>query len=255
MEQMVGSPACIPQITLEEILPVYAALGLRKFEVFSSWCKSAVDISRPPETYLALARAHGFRFTSMHLPPINNDLAASLESAVSHARFAKALGAEIVLYKANSRENYIRGAKPFLDAIEGAGITPVLQNHKGSPITTLADFREVISGIADPRMKTLLEVGHFQRAGVDWREGYDLLGESIALVHVNDIDAAGESVPFGTGLVDFAGLFERLAEDGYRGDVVVELELSTRDKDIQRTIDYLAKALEWLGSLCTGTAA
>ena len=34
------------------------------------------------------------------------------------ARYAAALGASVVIYKADSRENYIRGAGPFLDALQ-----------------------------------------------------------------------------------------------------------------------------------------
>ena len=87
---------------------------------------------------------------------------------------------------------------------------------------------------------------HFARAGIHWRDGYDLLGESIALVHINEIDGAGQSVPFGTGKVDFAGLFRYLADKGYDGEVVVELELATRDTDVERTVVELKNALAHL---------
>jgi len=247
-DQLVASPACIPQWTLEQLLPAYAKLGFQKFEAFCTWCRSALDITQPPEAYLDLARPNSMRFTSMHLPPVTDDLEHSLEAAVATAAFAQAIGAGIVIYKADSRESYIRGARPFLDALQARGIdvTPVLQNHKGTPITTLDDFRHVIEGISDPRMKTLLEVGHFQRAGVHWRDGYALLGDSIALVHINEIDDQGRSVPFGSGRVDFAGLFERLSADGYSGDIVVELELETRQQDPQRTLDELENALAFV---------
>jgi sugar phosphate isomerase/epimerase len=246
--QLVASPACIPQWTLQELLPAYAKLGFSKFEAFCTWCKSALDIAQPAESYLSLARHNATRFTSMHLPPITNDRDASLASAIATARYAASLGADVVLYKADSRENYIGGAAPFLDALarERIEVTPVLQNHRGTPITTLDDFRAVIEGIADPRMMTLLEVGHFARVGVDWRTGYDLLGQSIALVHINDIDGAGQSVPFGKGSVDFKGLFAHLSEQGYAGNIVVELELDTRQTDPQRTLRELRNSLAHL---------
>ena len=251
MQQLVASPACLPQWPLEQILTAYRPLGFKKFEAFCTWCKSALDIQQPPADYLRLAEAQGFRFTSMHLPAITHDFDASLAAAIATARYAASLGASVVIYKADSRENYIRAAGPFLDALqsEGVAVTPVLQNHKGSPITTLDDFRAVIEGVNDPRMKTLLEVGHFQRAGVAWRDGYDLLGDSIALVHINDINAASESVPFGAGLVDFPGLFQHLSDAGYAGDMVVELELPTRNDDPDRTLGYLGEALQYLRSL------
>lgn len=251
-DQLVSSPACIPQLPLDEVLPIYAGLGFRKFEAFTSWCQSHLDPGKPAADYKAAAAQHGMAYTSLHLPPITDDFDRSLAAAVAAARFAAELGARVVLYKANSRENYIRGAKPFLDAIEreGVAVTPVLQNHKGTPITTPDDFLAVIRGIDDPRMKTLLEVGHFQRVGVSWREGAELLGDSVALVHINDIDETGQSVPFGTGRVDFPGLFDHLAATGYRGEIVVELELTTRDKDVPRTVHYLGEALAYLREHC-----
>lgn len=243
--QLVCSPACIPQWTLEQILPAYAALGFTKFEAFCTWCQSALDIQKPCADVLKLAKVHGMSFTSMHLPPITNDTNTTIDAAIATARYAESIGATVVLFKADSQASYIRGAKPFLDRLESEqiAVTPVLQNHRGTPITTLEDFSQVIKGVNDPRMKTLLEVGHFQRVGVGWKQGYDLLGESIALVHINDIDDAGQSVPFGTGKVDFSGLFTHLAAQGYEGNIVVELELSTRNTDAQRTLDELGKAL------------
>ncbi len=250
MERFVGSPACIPQMTLEEIFAAYAPLGFRKFEAFTSWCRSHLDIETEARTYRELAASHGIRFTSMHLPPISNDQEVSLRQAVKAARFAQELGVSVVLFKATTREHYIQTAVPFLDALDDAGIhlTPVLQNHAGTAISSLEDFREVITGIGDPRMKTLLEVGHFQRVGVHWRDGFNLLGESIALVHINEIQGT-QSVPYGTGTVDFPGLFAHLRETGYTGDIVVELELDTRDQDATRTLHHLAEALDYLKEL------
>ncbi len=248
IDQLVSSPACIPQWALDEILSAYAQLGFRKFEAFCTWCTSALDIHQPVQQYLALARKHEMAFTSMHLPPITDDFDNSLEHAVATARYAQAIGAGVVLYKAQSRELYVRGAKPLLDRLEAQQINviPVLQNHKGTPITTLDDFKQVIDAIADPRMKTLLEVGHFQRVGVSWQQGMDLLDQSIALVHINEIDDDGQSVPFGQGRVDFQGLFAALSDRNYTGEIVVELELDTRKTDAQRTINELANALTYL---------
>ena len=249
MDRLVSSPACIPQWQLDDVLTAYAEMGFRQFEAFSSWCKSALDPAADPKSYLSQAREYGISITSFHLPPINGkDYEATFKRAVAASRFAQELGAEAVLFKADTRETYIRAGRPYLDAIDAQNIrvTPVLQNHKGQAISTLDDFREVIEGINDLRMKTLLEVGHFHRVGVKWREGYDLLKGSIALVHINEINAAGQSVPYGTGEVDFTGLFSRLAKDEYGGKIVVELELATRDQDPQRTIQCLKDGINHL---------
>ncbi len=248
IDRLVSSPACIPQWELAPLLEAYRRLGFSRFEAFTHWCQSHMDWRRPAQQYLDVARPLGMAYTSLHLPVVKKDAPdATLADAVAAARFAAALGAGVVLFKAEDRPTYIDAGRRFLDAIDDAGIavTPVLQNHKGTPITTLDDFGEVIDGIGDRRMKALLEVGHFARIGVDWRQGYDLLGPSIALVHVNDI-RDGQSVPYGTGEVDFAGLLRQLRRDAYAGHIVVELELDTRQTDPDRTLRELAAAIEHL---------
>ncbi len=245
LEQIAVSPCSNPDMGLDDVLAAYSALGFRKFEVFTGWAKSAFDIDADPQGYLDKGRAHGMRFTSFHLPPVSDEADESLARAVKAARFAQAIGASVVLFKATSRANYIQAAGPFLDATAELAVTPVLQNHAGTPISTPADFREVIDGIADPRMKTLLEVGYFHSVGVSWREGCELLGDSIALVHVKD-QVGGQSVPFGTGEIDLPWLFAHMASAGYEGDFVVEMEVADREN----TLEYLGGALEYLKRNC-----
>jgi sugar phosphate isomerase/epimerase len=245
MENLVISPCSNPELSLEEALAAYSRLGFLKFEVFTTWVRSAFDIDSGPARYLEAADYYGMRYTSFHLPPIDDDLDASLARAIQAARFAKMVGAGIVIYKATSRANYVRAAQPLLDATEGLSITPVLQNHAGSPISTLEDYREVIDGIGDPRMRSLLEVGHFHSAGVSWREGYELLGDSIALVHIKD-QVGAQSVPFGEGEIDLLGLFQHMRSVGYTGDYVVEMEV----EDLENTLQYLEEALTYLRIKC-----
>ena len=247
-EQFVGSPACLPRMGLEEILPAYARLGFRKFEAFSSWCASHLDMDGDPAGYRERAARHGIRFTSLHLPPVGED--GDVTRALRAARFGEALGASVVLFKAATRETYIRSAKPFLDGLEAQGIrvTPVLQNHAGTAISSREDFREVLDGIDDPRMQCLLEVGHFQRVGVPWQEGAELLAGRIALVHINDV-IGRQSVPYGTGEVDFPGLFAHLRGIGYGGDIVIELELESRETDPEHTLRMLTEALRYIDDI------
>jgi len=244
IDRLVASPCCNPELTLELALAAYSQLGFKKFEAFTAWVKSALDIDGDPQVYLRAAQRYGVQFVSFHLPEVANDL-AGLDEAIRGARLAKALGANIVLFKAASRPSYIKAAKPFLEAIEGLGLTPVLQNHVGAPISSLDDFRQVIEGINDPRMKTLLEVGQFHSVGVSWREGCELLGESVALVHIKD-QIGPQSVPFGTGEIDLPGLFRHLRSVGYTGDFVVEMEV----EDPENTLKYLGEAIEYLQTHC-----
>ena len=246
LNNIVISPCCTPKLSLDEVLAVYSEIGFKKYEAFTSWA-APFDFNADPQFYAGKLKQYGMTVTSMHLPPVKDEFDATLNDAIKAAKFAAALGVEVVLFKASSRENYIKGAKPFLDAIEGLGLTPVLQNHSGSAISTLEDFKAVIEGINDPRMKTLLEVGHFHSVGVLWKEGYELLGDSIALIHIKD-QIGKQSVPFDTGEVDLKGLFEHMKSVGYTGNYVVEMEV----EDSENTLTYLKDALSYLEKINIG---
>lgn len=243
LKRMVASPACAPQMDLDEVLAAYAKLGFRKFEVFTSWAAAAFDLDRDPGFYRDKLAGYGIKAVSFHLPPIDDDMEAGIARAVRAAHFAEAVGARVVLYKATSRSLYIKAAPAFLDGIEGLNVIPVVQNHYGTPVSTLEDVKEVHEGIDDDRMKGLLEVGHFHAAGVHWLDGAEYLGDCITLVHIKD-QVGRQSVPYGTGEVDLPGLFAYLHDRGYGGDYVVEMEVEDRE----RTMDYLDDALDYLAA-------
>ena len=247
-DRLVSSPVYFPYWPLEKVLAACRDLRFSKFEGFSEWPACKLDWRSDPAIPRRLAESMGLKFTSFHLPAIREDEEAGLENALIAARYASGLGAKIVLFKAASRDIFARTTTRFLDALDRAnlGVTPVLQNHRGSAISTLDDYKEVLASVGgDPRLKALLEVGHFQRVGVSWQAGWDYLGDRIALIHVNEI-RAGESVLFGTGEIDFRGLVERVKTSGYRGDIVVELELASRESNPQETIDGVRQAMALL---------
>lgn len=244
MMQVAVSPCSNPELELEPVLDAYSGMGYRRFEAFTGWVKSAFDYRGEPAYYRERLERRGMALSSLHLPPIAEDSDAAVAEAMRAAEFAAAAGAPVVLFKARSRELYIRTAGRFLDATAHLPIVPVLQNHANSPISSLADYEEVIRGIDDDRMRTLLEVGHFHAVGVSWREGYELLGDSIALVHIKD-QVGAQSVAFGAGEIDLSGLFARLKADRYAGDVVVEMEVADREN----TLTYLQGAYDYVHRL------
>ena len=189
MERLVATPCSAPKWTLEEVLSAHAELGFTKYEAFIGWVKSALDLSADPAGYVELAGRYGMRFLSMHMPPVGDDVDASLAAAIEAAEFAAALGAEVVLFKATSRANYIAAGPGFLDALDDLRMTAVIQNHCGSPLHGVEDVLEVLEGVGDERLGALLEVGHFHQAGVPWDEAYAELQGRVALVHVKDIAA------------------------------------------------------------------
>lgn len=246
MEQVAVSPCSNPEMGLDDVLGTYSSLGYTNFEVFTSWVNSAFDYHSDIQSYLAKGQQFAMVFTSLHLPPITADRQIeALQEAIAAAQFAEAIGAEIVLYKATDRRTYITAAPAFLDAIEGLSVVPVIQNHYGTALSTLDDVKKVLKGIDDPRMRALLEVGHFHSAGVDWREAAEYLGDAVALVHIKD-QTGRQSVPFGQGEIDLHGLFQYMDNRGYEGRYVIEMEV--RDKE--NTLAYLADARKYVLAYC-----
>lgn len=249
--RLVASPCCLPGLSRAELFPVYRNLGFGKYEAFADWAQARHDWTGESRKDRAEADEHGLAITSFHLPAITDDVEASFQRALTAARYASGLGAQIVLLKARRKELFSQVGTRFLDAVEkeGWGFTTVLQNHKGSAITTIEDYREVFAALHhDPRLKAILEVGHFQRAGISWRDGWDFLGDRVALIHLNDI-RAGKSVAYGTGEVDMGGLMGEIKRRNYTGDIVVELELESNRSDPPATIEGLRFAIEHLHRL------
>ena len=247
IDQFSCSPCSNPDLGLNEVLDAYSKMGYHHFEAFTSWAKSAFDYHSDPDIYLDKMKQYGINFHSLHLPAVSADnYEESLQEAIKCARFAVAIGVNVVLYKASDRPTYIKAAPEFLDAIEDFEITPVIQNHFGTPISTLEDFCEVRQGINDDRMKSLLEVGHFFNAGVVWQQGYELLQDSIALIHIKD-QVGKQSVPFGTGEIDLPELFSHMEKIGYKGNYVIEMEVA----DKENTLKYLQEAIDYVKQYCS----
>ena len=246
LDQLAVSPCSNPAMGIDDVLAAYSRLGYRHFEVFTSWARSAFDYRADPRLYLAKGSAHGMDFCSLHLPPVAADADGhSLDAALDAARFAAAIGSPIVLFKAKDRTAYVKSAPAFLDAVEALGLTPVVQNHRGTALTTLEDVTSLIEEVSDPRLRVLLEVGHFHSAGVGWRRAADTLGDLVALVHIKD-QTGRQSVPFGQGEIDLHGLFRHMDGRGYAGRYVVEMEV----RDQENTLAYLADAYKYVRQYC-----
>jgi sugar phosphate isomerase/epimerase len=226
-------------------------MGFSKFEGFTEWATSRLDWRGDPVVPRSLAESMGLQFSSFHLPTVQGNTDADLGDLMVAARYAVGLGAKVVLFKAANRELYGSMGLRLLDALqaESLDLAPVLQNYHKGPIDTPHDYLEVVTRLNDdPRMKALLEVGQFQRTGVAWRQGWELMDGRIALMHVNDI-REGRSVLYGTGDVDFPGLMQRVKASGYSGNIVVELELATRETAPELTCAGVRQAVVYLERL------
>lgn len=238
----VASPMCFPRDDLETVLARFERLGFTRIEGFARGPASALDSSGDPQHYRALAAAHGLSFHSIHLPVIDSSDPASSRFALDAIDFASGLGAPIALYKAASIDDYVRHAGAALDRAERCGVTLVIQNHTGSVLATDDDIAAVLDGVQDDRLRVLLEVGHYEKAGIPWRKPFERFRDRIGYCHIKDMRGT-QSVVFGSGDVDLAGLFHEMGEVEYANGYVLEIEARDLGDDAARMEQALTDSL------------
>ena len=141
------------------------------------------------------------------------------------------------------------------------GITLTFHHHMGTVVQTAAEIDRMM-GNTDPELFNLLfDSGHLAYCGEDYMYILKKHINRIKHVHLKDIrpdviadvKAKGESflqgvrkgtftVP-GDGVIDFAPIFEVLAENNYEGYVLVEAE---QDPAIANPFEYALKARKYI---------
>ena len=141
------------------------------------------------------------------------------------------------------------------------GITLTFHHHMGTVVQTAAEIDRMMEN-TDPELFNLLfDSGHLAYCGEDYMYILKKYINRIKHVHLKDIrpyvvadvKAKGESflqgvrkgtftVP-GDGIIDFAPIFEVLAENNYEGYVLVEAE---QDPAIANPFEYALKARKYI---------
>ncbi len=141
------------------------------------------------------------------------------------------------------------------------GITLTFHHHMGTVVQTAAEIDRMMEN-TDPELFNLLfDSGHLAYCGEDYMYILKKYINRIKHVHLKDIrpdviadvKANGESflqgvrkgtftVP-GDGVIDFAPIFEVLAENNYEGYVLVEAE---QDPAIANPFEYALKARKYI---------
>lgn len=223
------------------VVPDYAAKGYKMFEMYAVGRGSSPDYAKGPAYYRDEAQRLGITYSSLHLPAIEAGDEAGFEDALGWARFAEALDIPVCVFNSASKETYIPLITRMAHAIEPLKLDLVVQIHHGRSIETLEEVANVIHTVNHPKVKVLHELGSYHEIGVGWQQVIDTFGDKIGLFHLKDM-VGGQSVPFGTGEIDFAALFTAVEAMGYQGAFVIEL--NTRDKE--NTNRYIGEAFEYL---------
>jgi len=223
----------------EEIVPAYVKMGYKQFELYAGGRGSSPDYNKGTAYYKQKAAEYGITYSSLHLPTISAS-GEDFEKSVKWLKFADELNIPVCVFNAAEKEGYAALLKKMVPIAEKLKPVLVVQIHEGRSLETLEDVKMVLKEVDHPKVKILHELGSYHAIGVSWKKVIDTFWPRIGLFHLKDM-MGPQSVPFGTGDVDFAALFKTVESIGYKGSFV--LELAT--KDPENTNKYFAEAFKY----------
>ncbi|MEF8841129.1 MAG: sugar phosphate isomerase/epimerase family protein [Haloarculaceae archaeon] len=173
-------------------------------------------------------------------------VAADLEGLID---VAADLGADTILvpffYEAEiedeaDRERVVTAVRDLAPDAEAAGVTLALETSRPPE-----EDRAMLDAIDSPAVGIYYDVGNSTWFGYDPEIEFELVGESIAMMHVKDSVGSSGDAMLGAGEVDFAGFADALATLGYEGWLVLEtVHESDPAADAGRNLQFLREAVE-----------
>ena len=201
---------------------------------------------------------------------------------IKHATFLKEMGAKVVgiseqsysiqgtdkpIFEAKYVMNddewdvFCKGLNKLGKTAKDMGIALTLHHHMGTVVQTEAEIDRMMEN-TDPELFSLLfDSGHLAYCGEDYMSVLKKYAKRIKHVHLKDIrpdviaKVKAEHLSFlqgvrmgtftvpGDGAIDFAPIFDVLAETGYEGYVLVEAE---QDPAIANPFEYALKARKYI---------
>ena len=230
------STSCFYPLETEKALALLVEAGAKNGEVFLN------SFSELEEPYLRAldraARAGGLGILSVH--PFTSGWEGSLffsgyprrmEDGIDlYRRFfwgAALLGADKVIFHGAPlgmeipMEEYARRYARLDQAARELGVRLCHENVSRTVSRSAAFFRELLRFY--PGAWCTLDVKQAVRAGEDPFALAAAMGDRLAHVHISDNAPGRSCLPPGKGRMDLAGLVAQLANQGYRGGLIVEL--------------------------------
>lgn len=223
------------RINTEDALALFAEWGIGETEVFlNSFGEYAKGFAR-----LLKSKAKGLRVNSVHAlgtqfepqlfaehPRVLSDAYGWLGRVLDSAGI---LGAKYYTFhglarmKRSFRENLPARAeklKSICDFCEKKGVTLCLENVEWALYNRPGVFRALKKEC--PQLSGVLDIKQARLSGYPYEDYLEEMGEALAYVHVSDLDENGKMRLPGQGTFDFDGLFSRLRDIGFHGDVLLE---------------------------------
>lgn len=113
----------------------------------------------------------------------------------------------------------------------------------GRPVHDLERTGRFLDAL-DPAIELAYDVSHVEAADESVVGGWERFGDRVGIIHLRDAVSGNIRRVIGAGRVDFATFLQRVRADGFRGDMVLELETrdspySTKEEEVMAAVGYL----------------
>ncbi len=139
-----------------------------------------------------------------------------------------ALGAKILVLhgdradRTNCDDRYFDRYHRLYTAAKEAGITLAQENVCYCRSHDVDFLRKMRAELKDD-VAFVLDLKQARRAGVDYHEYVDAMGEALIHLHANDSDEEHDCLLAGKGILDFNEVYRALSAVGFNGDSIVEV--------------------------------
>ena len=138
------------------------------------------------------------------------------------------------------RERVVDAVADLAPVAEGAGVTLALETSLPAE-----EDRVMLDAIDSPAVGVYYDVGNSTWFGYDPAREFDLVGDSIASMHVKDSVGSSGDAMLGAGEVDFEGFAEALDALGYEGWFVLEtVHRGDPVADAEANLGFLRETVE-----------
>lgn len=262
MKTGVSTASLFMRANNEDALPILDGLGVGCAEVFltsfSEYDDGFARLLNERKGNLQITSVHDLntQFEPQlfsHCERVKKDAFVWLDKVLSAGRI---LGAPLYTFHGTARvkrasrsgnsDDFARMGKTLLEIMqrcENYGLSLCLENvewatyNRPSVFSALKEYA--------PDLKGVLDVKQARISGYDYREYLTEMGNSIALVHISDVDERGKIVLPSQGIFDFNELVLRLKDVGFDGALLVEVykESYTDIADLKRACEYVDEIL------------
>ncbi len=234
----------------EDALPVLNDLGVKTAEVFlTSFCEYEKEFAN-----LLATRKGDLSINSVHI--LNSQIEPQLFS--EHARVKKdsffmldkvltaasIIGAPYYTFHGTARykqaardpkrDDFVKmgtGLREISDFCHRKGVTLCLENVEWATYNRIGVFTEMKKYIPD--LRGVLDIKQARLAGEGYQAYLQEMGESLAYVHISDIDGEGKMCLPGKGVFPFEELIKRLRDVGFNGALIIEAYKKDYQEEMQ----------------------